>query len=36
MTKTFMALIAISLVSCGTAEKKEAPKEETATSHGAC
>jgi len=30
MTKTFMAFIAITLVSCGTAEKKEAPKEEAA------
>src|SRR4030095_13647468 len=29
MTKTFMAIIAVSLVSCGTAEK-EAPKEEAA------
>jgi len=30
MTKTFMTFIAITLVSCGTAEKKEAPKEEAA------
>jgi hypothetical protein len=28
MTKTFMAIIAITLFSCGTAEKKDAPKEE--------
>jgi ketosteroid isomerase-like protein len=31
MTKSFMAIIAITLISCGTSEKKEAPKEETAT-----
>src|SRR5262245_30918205 len=28
MTKTFMAIIAVTLISCGTSEKKEAPKEE--------